>query len=77
MSEFAAALNKQHRDEMSAMAISDLEAITRLAMSVEALDKRLAAVEAKLADSRWLWDNAAAALGTFPPAPAANTDPTA
>jgi hypothetical protein len=71
MTEFAAALNKQHRDEMagaSAMAVAE---------RIVALERRLATVEARLADSRWLWENAGAALGTLPPAPAANTDPTA
>lgn len=71
MTEFAAALNKQHRDEM--------EAASALAVTerVDALEKRLAKVEAILADRAALWNAVAGASGTLPPAPATNTDPTA
>lgn len=68
MTEFAAALNKQHQDEMRA-----LTSVER----IDALERRLAKVEAKLADAHGLWNAAAAAPGALPPAPPADTDPVA
>jgi uncharacterized protein YceH (UPF0502 family) len=78
MNEFAAALNKQHRDEMAAMSSA---AVTE---RVEGLERRVAQLEAQLigigtaferanAVNKALWE----APVTLPPAPAADTDPAA
>lgn len=68
MNDFASTLNKQNQDEMKAMALAG-------AGRIEALERRLAKVEAKLADASGLWDAAAASPVALPSPPAADTDP--
>ncbi len=72
MTEFAAALNKQHWAEMG-----DMASAMAGAERIVSLEKRVAKLEAILADPARLWHAAAAAPGTLPAAPASNPDPTA
>lgn len=62
MTEFAAALNKRDRDEMAA-----LSGVERM----DALERRLAKAEAKLADANWK----IGPTGMLPLSPPADTDP--
>ncbi len=72
MTEFAAALNKQHRGEMGDMATAVVGA-----ERIIALEKRVAKLEAALTNPLELWNAAAAAPGALPAAPVTNPDPTA
>ncbi len=78
MTEFATALNNQHHAEM--VALSGADATNKLKQHhdgrMDALERRLAKVEAKL-DASGVYNAAAAAPGALPPAPAADTDPAA
>lgn len=70
-SSFAAALNKQNRDDMAlASAMAGIDRI-------DALEKRVAKLEACLANPKTLWDAVAGPPVTLPPAPTTDTDPAA
>jgi|HubBroStandDraft_3_1064219.scaffolds.fasta_scaffold2547372_1 hypothetical protein len=69
MTEFATALNKMNRSEMAA-----LQAPPQLDAFFKHLNKRLDAIDARLDR---LESAVGRPLGTFPAAPAADTDPAA
>jgi hypothetical protein len=67
-SSYAAAVKKD--EDMAALAMTSSERI-------DALEKRVAKLEAALTNPKALWNAAAAAPGGLPAAPATNPDPTA
>jgi tetrahydromethanopterin S-methyltransferase subunit B len=67
-SSYAAAVKKD--EDMVALAMTSSERI-------DALEKRVAKLEACLSNPKALWDAVAAAPVTLPPAPATDTDPAA
>jgi hypothetical protein len=71
MTEFAAALNKQHLDEIAKMQVPELrEFIERVNQRVDAVERRIAKLEAALTNPKMASD-------ALPAAPATNPDPTA
>ena len=79
MTEFADALNKQSRAEVAAL--SGADATDKLKQHhdarMDALEKRLARVEAKLADASGTRGAASSSPVALPSPPAADTDPAA